>query len=177
MTPTRRRLLGKRIGFVTRERIYRVEDALEIDESDHYMVTRKRVFFDDVLLVTRHQKLGAAFLSITGSLALLFVFVSIAVGLNEPIGGTIVFALGGLPFCVVFLIRLIFKVDVISVFGRRTMAQMYFPFRKKQAQEVFNEICAATRAAQRRRTAERPLSAPEPAPPPPLPLPESNPSV
>ena len=51
----KREKLGQRRGFGYREIVYRTADSFEIDEVEGYDITRKRVFFDDVVLVTRHR--------------------------------------------------------------------------------------------------------------------------
>ena len=64
-----RERLGRRAGFSHREYVYRASDSFEIDEIEGYEVTRKRVFFDDVLLVTHHSFVPWGSV-ITGSLLL-----------------------------------------------------------------------------------------------------------
>ncbi|TMA14693.1 MAG: hypothetical protein E6J85_20930 [Deltaproteobacteria bacterium] len=55
-----RKLLGTASNLATRVRVYLAEDAVEIDEIEGYSGTRKRVLFDEVLLVTldRRRRLG-----------------------------------------------------------------------------------------------------------------------
>ena len=47
-----RERLGRRVAFSHREQVYAARDCFEIDEVEGYDVTRKRVFYDDVVLVT-----------------------------------------------------------------------------------------------------------------------------
>ena len=61
MTPLRRTLIGTVTGAVTRQRVYRIENGLEMDDIDHFEITRKRVFFDDVVAMTYHQEMGWLF--------------------------------------------------------------------------------------------------------------------
>ena len=47
-------------------------------------------------------------------------------------------------------IRLLYQIEVVSVFGRRSKASIRFGFRRARAAQMFNEICANVAAAQRR---------------------------
>lgn len=161
-TAPKRIRLGRFAGLATRFAIYRTETALEIDERDNFEVQRRRVFFDDVLLITYHRKLGAAYLAAMAILTLLFAGIAIAfVSSGENIAA--VFGAFAVPFAALFFVRLILRVDVITVFGRRTKATLRYTFRKRFARETFDDLTARTRAAQDRLAEE--IAAAMPAPP------------
>ena len=144
----RRVLLGTRQGYHTRERVYATRDALEIDDVEGSDVTRRRVFYDDVVLVTRHRQYGWVFLSVTLALA---IGVGFIVGpLRTPTVGlaVVMYALFGLPFLLSFVIRALFGVEVICVQGRRTKAVMHFQARRRRAIRVFEQVCRSARQAQ-----------------------------
>ncbi|MHC5059107.1 MAG: hypothetical protein ACYTKD_31005 [Planctomycetota bacterium] len=176
----RREKLGRWSGlFGGRQTVFVVDDGIEVDELDGYEVTRRRVFWEDVLLVTYHRKIGVAFPLVTGVAAALFGLMAISIGSANATAGVTTAAIFCLPFVVAFALRLALGVDVVTVFGRRTMARMRFSFLKAKARRTFGMIIDRARRAQdqiARRYAEedaaRPASVPEAAPavgvPPPL---------
>lgn len=156
MMTTKRRFLGRLSTAITRQRVYRVEDAIEVDEVDHFEVTRRRVFFDDVLLVTRHRYRGKTFLTLTGLMAFFGGgFAAWAGAASSELGvGVVIFALFGFPFLIAFLLRAMVPMEQITVFGRRSKATMRYWFRKKKGEEAFAEITAAVSSNHRRLAAQ-----------------------
>jgi len=138
--------------------IYQGADALEIEVNEQYEVVEKRVLFDDVLMVTIHRELGAAYLFLTAILALFFLGIGIlivSVSFDAwPVAA--VFAVFGLPALIAFLTRLFLGVDVVTVFGRRSKTDLRFGLRKQRAREVYGLICAAVRSAHRRSSKSSP---------------------
>ncbi|MBI3857921.1 MAG: hypothetical protein HY293_19760 [Planctomycetes bacterium] len=152
-------------------RVFEIEGGLEIDENNFVEIERTRVYFDDVLGITYHRQLGAVFLVAMGLLALFLSGIALLFALMEHESGgvvAIVFLCMASPFGLAFLIRLILKVDVITVFGRRTMATMKFPFRKGRARGIYRDLALKIRASQGKALAAEP---PPPAPPPPPEMP------
>jgi len=146
----RRTYLGAASGFETRQRVYATRDCLEIDEIEQYDVTRRRVFYDDVLLVTYHRFRGWVFLLLTGLAALAAAALSVEIARTEARAGLVLFALFGLPFLLAFVLRATLGVDAVTVYGRRSKARLHFPFRKGRAREVLMQICRSVRQAQQR---------------------------
>ncbi len=162
-----RHYLGKASGVALRQRVYRTREYLEVDEIDGYDVVRKRVFFDDVLLVTYHRFLGWPYLVGVLVLLALFTLISLAIAVSDRRGGLIVFAVTALPFLVLLLLRLVLKVVAVTVFGKRSKAQVQFAFKKARAREVYVQLCRAVREQQERLARElhrsqppRPVTAP-----------------
>ena len=149
-----RHYLGAASGIALRQRVYRTRDYLEVDEIDGYDVVRKRVFFDDVLLVTYHRFMGWSFLVAMGTLAAIFTLIAVATGSGSRDAGLAIFAISALPFLVLFAGRLILKVDAVTVYGKRSRAQIHFPVRKGRAREVYVQLCRAAREHQDRLTRE-----------------------
>ena len=152
MAVGRRTFLGTNSSFGSRERSYLIADGIEIDEFDGYDVIRKRVFFDDVLFVTYHRRFGLAFLLLTGISALLCFSVALPAllaGSTEWTVMAVVMFVVGAPFGIAFLLRLILRQDVVTVFGRRTRATLRFSFLKARARRTFEEICDRVRHAQK----------------------------
>jgi hypothetical protein len=162
--------LGRDQGFGGYRHVFELEDALEVDENNFVEIERTRVYFDDVLGITYHRQNSTAFLIAMGLLALFFGGIAAialaAEGGREP-AVPIVFGILASPFAAAFLARLLLKVDVITVFGRRTMACMKFGFRKARAREIYRDLTLKIRDRQEKAAAGQ---APPPAPPE-LPLP------
>jgi hypothetical protein len=159
--------LGRRTFFSHREYVYQAQDCFELDEIQNYEVTRKRVFFDDVLLVTLHRFIP--WLSVVAAL-LLFVFLglfSLAVGQAGRVGGIIMFALTALPALVYAVLVIVFRGSAVTIHGRRTRARMDFGLRSSRARNVYRLACRLVRDAEWEPT-NRPLRAPAgvEAPPP-----------
>lgn len=146
--PAKRTRIGRNNGFATRQVVYRTPVGIEIDELDHFEIVRKRVFYDDVLLVTYHREQSWGFVILTGIVVVVFaVLAKIAIEV-PPLAMT----LGAVAALALVLgtIRLLLQVDVVTVFGRRSKAAIRYPYRKAFARRMFNEICANAAAAQRR---------------------------
>ena len=141
-------LLGRSHDLAGRQRVCATADGLEVDENEGWDVTRRRVFYDDILLVTYHRYLGWIFLLVTGLMSGVFGLIALGAAVGGPAAGIIVGLVFALPFALPFLLRLIFRVDVVTVYGRRTKAVMKFSFRKARAREIFDFVCELARRAQ-----------------------------
>ena len=139
--------IGRNTGFATRQIVYRTPLGIEVDELDHFEVVRKRVFYDDVLLVTYHREPSGfgIFLIIV---MLLFALLAISTSSGPPLAMTLA-AIAALAL-IGGVIRLALKVDVVTIFGRRSKAAVRYPFRKAYARRIYNETCANVAAAQRK---------------------------
>jgi hypothetical protein len=150
MTPVPRKLLGRNAGMMTRESVYETPDGIEVDSREGYEVNRKRVLFEEVLLVTIHRGVGALYVVGLGFLGLVFVTIALNILLRsrEPVFA-FWFGVVALPFLAASIIRLVMKLDFVTVFGRRSKAVMRFAFRKRRAREVYGRICSRTLEVQR----------------------------
>lgn len=168
-----RQLLDKWATALTRVRVYQTPHGLDVESNEHFEVTNTRVFYDDVQLVTLHREYGALYLTLTGLFTLGFLILLVAmtsISKEALIVGVIIYIMFGSWFTIAFLIRALWGVDVVTVFGRRSKAVLRYRFRKKRARETYGKICAAVRAAQR--DFRPPAESPAPLPPeavPPLP--------
>jgi hypothetical protein len=145
-----RKLLGTASNLATRVRVYLAEDAVEIDEIEGYSGTRKRVLFDEVLLVTLDRRRRMGSLLIWGAPALFFTAIAGIGSRSAPLAGALMLmALLGGPFWLGFLAHLAFGVDHVTVFGKRSTAQIRFSLRKRRAREVFALLTNRARDAQR----------------------------
>ena len=177
MAPPRRVLLGRGSSLASRHRVFRTPDAIEVEEAEGYDVTRRRVWLDEVLLVTYHQTVGWAFVAVMlifMGIVGLFGLVTLLVNPSAQSAGYLVGLL--LPFAIPLGLRLLLRVDVITVYGRRTKADMQFWFRKAQARQVYQQVCRLARERQQRLRnapgARRPAPPPPPTTPMPPPIPE-----
>ncbi|HKO59414.1 MAG TPA: hypothetical protein VJ276_26335 [Thermoanaerobaculia bacterium] len=147
--PPERRLIGRFTTAASREVVWETPDGLEIETRDQYDVSRKAVLFEDVQLVTYHRQLGVVFF-ILNAVGMLFflMMMSILMSMKENVAGA-VFGLLGVPFVIAMAIRAVLKVDVVTVFGRRSKAVMHFSFKKQRARQVYGTICARVRQVHR----------------------------
>ncbi|HKR63213.1 MAG TPA: hypothetical protein VJZ00_05720 [Thermoanaerobaculia bacterium] len=157
MSDAQRTLIGRSTSLTGREAIWRIPDGLEIQSKENYEVVRRRVLFEDIVFVTHHREAGGAYLVATGLIALLFLTLAISIISGAGFGAwpaALVFALIGLPALIGFSLRLMFRLDVITVYGKRTKASIRFGMRKQRARDTYAQIVAAVRAAQNHRARE-----------------------
>ena len=163
-----RTLLRRSRTLLGTDAVFLTSDGLDVDASQNYEVILRRVFFDDVTLVTLHHERGVTFLLTTAAFGVFFLALAIfivAVNFNAWLGALPFFILGA-PSFVAFLLRLAIGRDVVTVFGRRSRAVLRFGvFRSQRAREVYGQICAAVRRAQSVSAAASPESPARPLPP------------
>ncbi len=145
--------LGSSAHAFGREVVYELPDGVEVESSENYEVIRKRVLFEDVLLVTYHREIGFWFVLLNGLVGSFFWFIGILIA-NVQRSGSIwpyltPWLVMGFPFLFFAALRAILGVEVISIFGRRSKAQIRFTFRKQRAREIYGRILARVRQAQR----------------------------
>ena len=176
MTPTRE-YLGREYSLVSKFRVFLRDESLEVDELTYSEVERSRVYFDDVLLLTYHRRFGPLYLTCMSAVAAIFLLIALTTGTGTASRSereiALVMAIIAVPFIVAVILRLIFKLDVITIFGRRTFARIAFSWRKQRAREIFNELRERIGARQAEVAREQAALAPppppaEPPPPPPL---------
>ena len=148
--PPVRALTGTWSDFGAWERVYETPEAIEVDESNGLTGTRHRVFYDEVLLVTYHSFVG-------WPLALLMAMVSasialVAGGLAMSGQGRTAVTIGffGLLAAAVAVIRLVVKVDALTIYGRRSRARASFWLNRDRGRAAFQRVCARVRRAQER---------------------------
>lgn len=173
--PPLRRLLGTAHTLSERVRVYWTGEALEVDRLDYYEIRRRRVFFDEVLLVTLHS--GRTAIPIVLPLLMTILFGLLALVSNsEPLVRRLLLDVAVL--FVAWTLAALAPVWIVTVYGKRTRARMHFRMRQAKARQVYAEICRAASEAQRalalRLAAEAPL--PE-LPQPSLPLSDSEPQA
>jgi hypothetical protein len=134
----KRLLLGTNNKFGSRTRIYLTDAAIEVDELDGYTGTRKRVLFDEVLLVTYDQRRrGLIVATALLSLAISAGIAAVLFTARAPIATYLIPSAVSMPFLIVLIYHLAFGANCITVFGKRTTAQG-FTLGRRRAQTIFN---------------------------------------
>ena len=157
--------LGSILGMGERMRVFRIPDALEVDSSDYYEIQRRRVFLDEVQLVTLHRGLGGGLYPwVLGGLALFCGFMA-AVMFSVPDSAEVrdFFLLVTAVLAALAVATGFLPAWTVTVYGRRTRARMRYRFREAKARAVYAEICAAVAEAQSP-SPSAPLSHPLPSP-------------
>jgi hypothetical protein len=152
VTPARTRL-GSSAQAFGRESVYELADGIEVESIENYEVIRRRVLFEDVLLITFHREMGFWFILLNGLVGAFFLFIGVVVVSTQLRGNMWAYLAPWLvmafPFLLFAALRAILGVEVISIFGRRSKAQIRFTFRKRRAREVYGRILARVRQAQK----------------------------
>ncbi len=153
MTPSSRRHLGNLISFGDRSSVFLCADRLEVDQFEGYDVETKRVFFNDVLLITRHNQYSRWGLWLAGISTLIGLVIWLF-ALDSSAGASwaafFIAFLPNLPFLALFLIPYV----RVTVFGKRTKATMSWHFRHARAASVYAELVALVEQAQARERTE-----------------------
>lgn len=166
-----RRYLGRAQSLSERVRTYWTDEALEVDRADHYEIRRRRVFFDEILLVTLHEARGYLLSLLPLLMAGLFAVIALAAG-DDPDASRVFWMVAAA--CVAFAVgAALAPVWVVTVYGKRTRARMCFRMRQAKAREVYAEISRAAADAQRALALRLAAEVPEP-PQPPFPLSDSE---
>jgi len=149
-----------------------------VDRLESYEIRRGRVFFDEVLLVTLHRRLGGALPWLPLALGAVMGFSAALTSSVPELSRSLLVVAGGLLLMDVGLF--LTPLWVVTVFGRRTRTRVQFRLRERKAREVFAQICQAVDEAQRslRVSGQEPEPARDLEPPePPLPLSDSEPPI
>ena len=144
------KLLGKSRSFGSRVAVYELDDGLQFVVNEQYSITHRRLLFDDVLLVTIHRQIGAAYLIATGAWTVLFFgFAALILAASRDfLLGASIFVAIGLPAFIAFILRVTIGLHIVTVFGRRSKGVLRFGARKKRARQAYAAICAAVSEAQ-----------------------------
>lgn len=145
----RRKRLSRDADVATRYRVYEVPGGLEVEELSFIEASRRRVFFDEVVLVTYHRYRPVAVIVAAALFAALFAFC--AAVLREPAGVRVAAgfaALGGV-FGLLLLVLVVNPYHAITVFGLRNRARIVRRLSGRRARELYARLCREVEAAQR----------------------------
>ncbi|HEV7672508.1 MAG TPA: hypothetical protein VGS22_28655 [Thermoanaerobaculia bacterium] len=151
-----RRLLARDASLVERIRVYRRGEALEVDTSSFYRITRHRVLFEEVELATIHQGRSYRTVLLLGLFGL-FIGAIAGAGVSNSSGGMIALWIVA-PTVAFALVGFVIPDWVVSIQSRRTWTRMRFGAVHGKARRVFDELVAAIRETQSRLAAERPTA-------------------
>jgi len=145
----RRKRLSRDADVATRYRVYEVPGGLEVEELSFMEASRRRVFFDEVVLVTYHRYRPVSAVVVAAVFALLFALC--AAVLREPAGAQVAggfAALGGL-FALLLAVLLVNPYHAITVFGLRNRARIVRRLSGRRAREIYARLCREVEATQR----------------------------
>jgi hypothetical protein len=158
--PPERVFVGKDKGFAHTARVYRLPDALEVDASDRYQISRRRVFYDEVRLVTLHAGNRRTLGFVLGAAALLWLLFALA---TRGTAADAVFYVLAALFALASLPYLLLPNWIVTVQGKRTHARMRFGPRETRARAAYAEVARLAADAQRALAARHAEEAPPPA--------------
>lgn len=149
-----RKKLGSCLNYNERHYVYLLPDVLEIDQLDGYDVTRRRVFLNEVQLVTLHrQRRWAAaliFCALGATTLFPILMVQFTIKLSSDAQWPMMIGCAVMSgfFLLPSLWLLSIPVRILTVMGPRTKAVMRFSAITKRADRVRDEVLAAIRAHQ-----------------------------
>jgi hypothetical protein len=133
----RRTLLGREFRLAGRTYVFLTADAVEVDDIDGFDVVRTRVLLDDVMQLSLHRRPPWG---LFWTVLLVMTFILLVVGLFPANRGFVLRFL--LPVFALSLaanvMRVVFGVHYVTVFGRRSKARMAFYMRGRKARAVFD---------------------------------------
>jgi hypothetical protein len=159
--PPRRTFVGTWSDLGNWQRVYETPDALEVDESSGSTGTRRRVFYDEVLLVTFHSFIGWAVAGLAAGAAALMGLIALALWAGGETRTAVTLLFFTLVAAAIAVLRIAVKVEAVTVYGRRSRARVSIWLNKDRARTTYLRLCARVRHAQERAAG----SAPPPAPP------------
>lgn len=160
-----RKKLGGWNSLVERNVVYQLPDAIEVESSQIFDVVRRRVFFDEVGMVTLHREYGPLFLILSGLYTGFFSLLGFIFLFADVLPASLTFFALASPGLTALLVRAIFGVDVVTVIGPRSRASVRYSMRKQRAREVYGALSNAVRDAHRRLEREYAEEAAKNAPP------------
>jgi len=150
--PARRTFLGRDASWAERVRVYRTDEALEVAYINTFEVSLRRLFFDEVQLVTLHRVRGSRTLWLLIVLSALWALGTLVAGPASDLfygfltGTAIVFALT--------LVTALIRSSVVTAYGARARARIRFLYRAGKARRVYDDLCRRVAEVQGRIAAE-----------------------
>ena len=135
------RLIVKCRASTGQLRLYEGEEGLELDSFESGEIVRRRLFYDEILLVTLHRSINWLLLVASVAVATLFGFVALSVARSDSFEAAVVtFGLTGLPFVLIALFSSVLGSHTVTICGRRSRAKLPLGMRSARAREVFQAI-------------------------------------
>jgi hypothetical protein len=137
--PARRVFLGRDASWAERVRVYRTDEALEVAYISTFDVSLRRLFFDEVQLVTLHRARGSRTLWLLIVLsALCALGTLIAWSTPEIFSGFVTVTV------IVFawtLFTALIPSSIVTAYGGRGRARIRFLYRPEKARRVYDDLC------------------------------------
>jgi hypothetical protein len=137
--PARRVFLGRDASWAERVRVYRTDEALEVAYINTFDVSFRRLFFDEVQMVTLHRARGSRTLWLLIVLSALCAFGTL-IAWSTP-----ALADGFLTVTIVVLawtvVTALIGSSVINAYGGRGRARIRFLYRPGKARRVYDDLC------------------------------------
>lgn len=132
-----------------RSTVYDLGDRLEIEERDHWMITRRRIPLRDVVLMTQHRfrRISLAVATLIPAAMFLIITLVVSQGENTMIALT-VFAIISSPFLCLSLYLLLVPILEIQIQSRRVTAHMRFGLRAARGAAIFSDLKNRVQTAQ-----------------------------
>jgi hypothetical protein len=150
--PARRVFLGRDVSWAERVRVYRTDEALEVAYINTFDVSLRRLFFDEVQLVTLHRARGSRTLWLLVVLsALCALGTLIAWSTPELANGFVTVTV------IVFtwtLVTALIGSSIVTAYGGRARARIRFLYRPGKARRVYDDLCRRVGEVQGRIAAE-----------------------
>lgn len=136
-----------------RSTVYDLGDRLEIEERDHWMITRRRIPLRDVVLMTQHRfrRISLAVATLIPAALVLTITLFVSRGENTMIV-LMVFAIMASPFLCLALYLLLVPILEIQIQSRRVTAHMRFGLRAKHGKSIYADLENRIRSSQLQRS-------------------------
>jgi hypothetical protein len=150
--PARRVFLGRDASWAERVRVYRTDEALEVAYISTFEVSLRRLFFDEVQLVTLHRARGSRTLWLLIVLSALCALAALAARSTTELATGFV-----MVTAIVFawtLVTALIQSSIVTAYGGRARARIRFLYRPGKARRVYDDLCRRVAEVQGRIAAE-----------------------
>jgi len=163
--PPRRVFLGRDSSWTERVRVYRTDEALEVAYITAFDVSLRRLFFDEVQLVTLHRARGSRTLWLLIVLSALCALVTlVARPVPELSFLFIVFASATTFVFACTLLTVLIQSSIVTAYGERARARIRFLYRPGKARRIYDDLSRRVGEVQGRIAAEAAAAAAASAP-------------
>jgi hypothetical protein len=169
-----RTFLGRDNSWAERVRVYRTADAVEVVHVSALELSMRRVFLDEVRLVTLHRARASPatwLLALVAAAPALFAFLARNDRTAFEIFATLTVVLGALAATIVLV-----PTWTVSVYGKRARARMRYFGRPAKARGIYEDLVQRATTAQAGAAPDGVQSPPGPAAPPEPPGPPGQPA-
>ena len=148
MAASGREFLGKRRAFGEVHRAYLRGAALEVDTYDWFELRRRRLQLDEVQRITLHREIRAGRFALYLGTGLFFAALAALTLTERKNTGWLPFALFAAFFLFFALLRIVFRVSVITVTSPRARVVIELVGRPRRSRDVFKLLAERTRETQ-----------------------------